>query len=82
MKVFEVTGEGTINKEVKPEAKKSTRKTITKEEMDQIVDSLFEKIKKELDNTEYRIWNGMHKENIKSMEMLMERITDLEEKIK
>ena len=78
MKVFEVIAD----KEVKPEVKKVTRKTITKEEMDEIVGALFEKIKKELDFTEHRIFKGLRKENIERMEILMERITDLKEKIK
>lgn len=72
------------NKEIKEtkEVKKTTRKTITKEEMNEIVDALFDKIKSELDFNEYRLHKGLHKENVDMMKILMERIADLEDQIK
>lgn len=81
MEIYEI--EGNVMSEDKPETKKkAARKSISKEEMDEIVDALFERIKKELDFTEGRIYKGLKKENTKDMEMIMERFTDLDEKIK
>lgn len=53
-----------------------------KDEKEIIIDGLFDKIKKELDFNEYRIWKSIHKEMEDKMSILMERITDLENKIK